>query len=96
MVNDITFPTEFGVKWREWYLRPTIHAYYEIADLGFDLYDVLSILEMGYECSKGRRASGTIERCIKKGKKEYRVVVVESYSYDLKEEVWIIKHVGGK
>jgi len=71
--------------WREWYLRPTIHAYYEMADLGFDLYDVLSILEMGYDCSRGRRASGTIERCIKKGKKEYRVVVVESYSYDSAE-----------
>ena len=79
MVNDITLPTEFGVKWRNWYLRPTTHAYYEMVDLGFDLYGILSILENGYDCSRGKIASGTIERCIRKGKKEYRVVVIGSF-----------------
>ena len=96
MDGDISLPIEFGVKWRARYLRPTTHAYHEKVGLGFDLYEVLSVLESGYPCSKGRRAEGTIEMCVKKGKKEYRVVVVESYSYDIDEEVWVIKHVGGK
>ncbi|MCS4542380.1 MAG: hypothetical protein HY929_08760 [Euryarchaeota archaeon] len=44
-------------------LRPTKSAYYELKDLGMDLYDILQILEDGYDCSSAGRKEGTIEKC---------------------------------
>ncbi len=95
MVRDIPEEIDFGVKWNGKYLRPSKHAIYEMINLGYDLYDVLSILENGYDCRKGKRAKGTFEKCIKKGRKIIKVVVVRVYAYDINDEIWLIKHVGG-
>ena len=59
-----------------------------------DISDVLEVLENGYDCPKGRRAAGTLERCLEKKQKELRVVVVKSYDYHLDTDAWIITHVG--
>jgi hypothetical protein len=96
MHDNLPTPPEFGVKWRGKFLRPSKHAFKEMDDLGMDLYDVRDVLDYGYDCSKGRRAKGTIERCIRKHKKIIRVVVVESYAYDINDSIWLIKHVGGR
>ena len=96
MVKDIKIPQEFGVKWKNKFLRPSKHAYFEMANLGLDLYDIQSILELGYNCNKQKRSKDTIEKCFKKGKKEFKVVIIKSYSFDIDDDVWLIKHVGGK
>jgi hypothetical protein len=80
------------VKWQDIQLVPTRAAHYELMDLNFDLYDVLDILEMGTDCERSRRAKGTIERCLRKKGKRYKVVVAES-TY-LGESAWKIVHVG--
>ena len=95
MVRDIPEEIDFGVKWKGKYLRPSKHAVYELISLGYDLYDILTILEEGYDCRKGKRAKKTYEKCIKKGRKIIKVVVVGVYAYDIDEEIWLIKHVGG-
>ncbi len=81
------------VEWKSRQLVPTRAAYYELMDLGFDLWDVLEILEMGERCGEKKRKEGTVEACLKKGKKIYKVVVVES-KY-LGGPAWRIIHVGG-
>jgi hypothetical protein len=95
MVKDIPEEIEFGMKWNGKYLRPSKHAIYEMKKLDYDLYDVLSILENGYDCLKGRRAKGTYEKCVKKGRKIIKVVVKRVQAYDIDDEVWLIIHVGG-
>ncbi len=95
MVKDIPDSIEFGVKWKGKYLRPSKHSISELIKLGYDLYDVCAILKNGYDCSKGKRAKGTLEKCIRKGRKIIKIVVVKVYAYDIDEEIWLIKHVGG-
>lgn len=92
---DICIPLEFGVKWKGRYLRPSTHAIKEMVKLGLDLHDVEHILEKGNEC-EGDRAKGTIERFVRHGRKITKVVAVGSYAFDIEEEVWLMKHVGGK
>lgn len=75
-------------------LVPTRSAMTELYNDSLDLYAVLDVLELGYDCSKGRRSKGILERCLDKGKKTIRVVVVESWNYSLDSEVWVITHVG--
>ncbi len=60
----------------------------------FTLDDLIEILEHGYECSKSKRAEGTIEKCVKKKGKIIKVVAVEAYSTWIGGNVWLIKHVG--
>jgi hypothetical protein len=47
-------------------------------DLGFDLYDVLDILENGRNCARSRRQEGTFEKCLKRKGRTYKAVVVRS------------------
>lgn len=51
------------------------------------------ILEIGFDCSRGRRRKGVIERCIRKGKKLIKVVVEESES-KIYGKIWLLRHVG--
>lgn len=80
------------VQWHGRQLVPTQSAYYEMIDLRFDLYDVLDILERGYECERSKRAKGTIEKCLRSKGKTYKAVAVES-TY-LGSPAWRIIHVG--
>ncbi len=75
-------------------LVPSRSAMNELYNNSLDLYAVLDVLEHGYDCSKGRRSKGILERCLDKGKKTIRVVVAKSYNYSLDSEVWVITHVG--
>ncbi len=75
-------------------LRPTKSAYHELKNLGMDLYDVLRVLEEGYDCHKGRRKEGVTEKCLQFDDMAIKVVAAESYEYWSKQEVYAIIHVG--
>jgi len=55
------------------------------------LDDVVHVLENGYETTK--RGNNVIERCIDKGGKTVKAVVVKDLDYD-GEEYWKLIHVG--
>jgi len=76
------------ISWKDKPLAPTRRAADEMLRLGLDLFDAKNVLEEGFDCSIGRRKKGTYERCIKKGKKMLKVVVVDVGS------LYKITHVG--
>jgi len=57
------------------------------------LYDVVQILEEGYDAPRKRKA-GTIERWLDKGKKTFNVVIAKDYNEVMKEDVWVLIHFG--
>ena len=52
------------------------------------LEDVVEILETGFDCSRSKRAGNIIERCIQRGDRIFKVVVVDA------NEHMLIAHVG--
>ena len=85
---------ELYPKWKNQILIPSLSATRELLKLNLDLYDVLVILQDGYDCPKSKRKEGTFERCLKKKKKIVKVVVVEDIWRWSDEKVWTITHVG--
>ena len=75
-------------------LIPTRTAMNELFKYGYDLFDVLEILELGYDCPKSKRAKNIIERCINKKGKIIRVVIADSYNWSMDTKVWAITHFG--
>lgn len=78
-------------------IEPTLSASRELAEEGKDLYDVLKILEDGYDCSASKRDKSIIEKCWKKGNKEYKVVLAEAevtYPDGFTEKVLRLIHFG--
>jgi hypothetical protein len=92
---DIQTPKEFGVRWRGRFLRPSKHAIREMVKLGIRLVDLVELLESGEEPEKPRSKT-TIERTVVRGTKIIKIVLVESYAYDIEECVWLVKHFGGR
>ncbi|MBI4210602.1 MAG: hypothetical protein HY544_03805 [Candidatus Diapherotrites archaeon] len=66
----------------------------EMMRCGLALEDVSEVLEAGFDCSRSARKEGTLERCVKRGKKTLKVVVVKSVNYTLSTDCWILTHVG--
>ncbi len=54
------------------------------------------IIEMGEDYINIKKSKNEVVRCIGAGRKLIFVKLVPSYSYSLKEEVWLIKHIGVK
>lgn len=75
-------------------LRPTKSSYYELKELGMDLYDVMGILKEGYDCSTGRRKESVVEKCLEIDNKTIKVVIAKSCEFWSKREVYAILHVG--
>ncbi|MBI4344847.1 MAG: hypothetical protein HY555_04595 [Euryarchaeota archaeon] len=68
----------------------------ELVELGMDLWDVVDILEGGFDCPRSPRREGVYERCVKRGRKTVKVVV-EAGEEALPEKrisIWILRHVG--
>ena len=89
---------EFGVypEWKGLIVIPSRAADQELAFEGLTLRDVLEILELGVEPAEGKtRKEGVCERCMRKGRKNYKVVAAKSYNFALEEECWILAHVKG-
>lgn len=57
------------------------------------LYDVVNILEEGYDAPR-KRKSGTIEKWLDKGNKTLNAVIVKDYNEIMKEDVWVLIHLG--
>ncbi|MBM4249339.1 MAG: hypothetical protein FJ149_07895 [Euryarchaeota archaeon] len=57
------------------------------------LFDVLDVLENGTD-SGPKRKIGMIERTKKSKNMTIKVLVAESYNYDISEDIWLIVHVG--
>lgn len=78
-------------------IEPTLSASRELMEQGKDLYDVLKIPENGYDCSPSKRKSNIIEKGLRRGNKEYRVVLAETeviYPDRSREKVFRIIHFG--
>ncbi len=82
------------VRYKGLPLRPTRSVYNELKNLRMDLYDVLQILKDGYDCSTSGRKKGTFEKCLDFKNKTIKVVVVKSFEFWSKQEVYVIVHVG--
>jgi len=65
----------------------------ELVKEGKTIYDVIGILEQGYDAPR-KRKSGTIEKWLDKGKKTYNAVVAKDYHEILKEDCWVLIHFG--
>lgn len=57
------------------------------------LYDVIEVLEEGYDAPRAR-AKGTVEKWLNKGSKTFNAVVVREWHEMLKEECWVLIHFG--
>ncbi len=57
------------------------------------LYDVVKILEEGYNAPRKRKA-GIIERWLAKGNKTFNVVIVKNYDEVTKQDCWLLIHFG--
>ncbi len=78
-------------------IEPTLSASRELMEEGKDLYDVLNILEEGYDCGASKRKKNIIERCLQKGNKEYKAVLAETevtYPDGYNEKVLRLIHFG--
>lgn len=68
-------------------------AMQELMQEGKTIYDVVEILENGYDAPR-KRKQGTIEKWLDKGKKTYNAVIVKDYHEILKEDCWVLIHFG--
>ena len=87
----------FDVKYNGLRIEPTLSASRELMNEGKDLNDVLEILEGGYDCSASKRKYNIMEKCLKKGDKEYKAVVAETevtYPDNYTEKIWRLIHFG--
>jgi len=73
-------------------LIPSKSAAEELLDYGLTIEDCKDILENGYAPRK--RGKNTVEKWMDSKDKTYNVVIVKSYNFTNKEEVYLITHVG--
>ena len=64
-------------------IKATKNAAEEMWQYKKDLFDVLEILENGYDCSSSKREKNVLEKCIQKGTTVFKVVVVDCGDYFL-------------
>lgn len=57
------------------------------------LYDVVTILEEGYDAPR-KRKKGTIEKWLDRGNKTFNVVIAKDYDEIMKEDCWVLIHFG--
>lgn len=87
----------FDIKFHGLRIEPTLSASRELVKEGKSLYDVLEILEDGYDSSASKRKANIIEKSIRKGNKEYKAVVAKTevvYPDGFREAVWRLIHFG--
>ena len=68
-------------------------AMQELMHEGKTIYDVVEILETGYDAPR-KRKKGTTEKWLDKSKKTYNAVIVKDYHEILKEDYWVLIHFG--
>ncbi|MBI2529922.1 MAG: hypothetical protein HYW05_02165 [Candidatus Diapherotrites archaeon] len=90
MYNDfVIYPRYMGLP-----VIPSRSAFTELEQCGISLCDVAEILEYGFDCGSGRRKKDVIEKCIWRGNKTLKVVVVNAYNNFYRTGCWLIIHAG--
>ncbi len=69
-------------------ILPTRSAQNEMFDNDISLIDIKNSIESGFNCSRSTRKKNKLEKCIRKGRKIIKVVVVDT------GEHLVIIHVG--
>ena len=69
-------------------IKATKTASEELWQLKKDLWDVLEILESGYDCSVSRRKKEITEGCLRAGNHVFKAVVADCGRY------WLLIHFG--
>jgi len=82
----------FNTTYKGLRLIPSKSAAEELLEHGLTIEDCKNILQNGYEPRK--RGKNTVEKWMDSKNKTYNVVIVKSYNYSNKEEVYLITHVG--
>ena len=67
-----------AVRYKGLKIEPPLSATRELLKHDKDLTDVLEILEDGYDCGASKRKKNIIEKCIRKGDKEFKAVVAKT------------------
>ena len=81
----------FNEKYKGLRIAISHSAMQELMQEGKTIYDVIEILENGYDAPRKRKL-GTIEKWLDKGKKTYNMVIVKDYHEILKEDCWVLTH----
>ncbi|MBU2100313.1 hypothetical protein KKG83_08135 [Candidatus Micrarchaeota archaeon] len=81
-------------KYKGLILIPSSSADKELAKYGLLLSEIIEVLEQGFDCNRSKRKKDTLEKCVRKGKKQLKAVIVKSYNFSLEEECWLLIHVG--
>jgi len=86
-----------NIKYTGLRIEPTLSATNELLKEKLDLYDVVEVLNKGYDCARSKRKKNIIERCTDRKNKTIKVVVIRTisrYPDGFQEEVWRLIHVG--
>jgi hypothetical protein len=62
-------------------IKATKNAANELWRFKKDLWDILEILENGYDCSRSKRKINVLEKCVRKGNNIFKAVVVDLNDY---------------
>ena len=92
-VDNICNEHTFIVRYQGIRIIPTKSAKVELFKYGLRLEDCKKILDQGYSAPR-KRSKNTIERWFDKSNKTYNVVIAGDTNNFLKENVWILIHVG--
>jgi len=87
----------FYINYKGLRIEPTLSASRELMKEGKDLNDVLEILEQGYYCNPSKRKYNIVEKCLRRGNKEYKAVVAQAevtYPDNYIEKIWRLIHFG--
>ena len=83
----------FNVKYKGLRIAVTDSAMRELMKEEKTLYDVVRVLEEGYDAPRKRKLS-VIEKWLNKGSKTFNVVIVKDYDEIMKEDCWVLIHFG--
>ena len=83
----------FNEKYKGFRIAISDSAMRELMQESKTIYDVVKVLENGYDAPR-KRKEGTIEKWLDKGKKTYNAVIVKDYHEILKEDCWVLIHFG--
>ncbi|MBI4981378.1 hypothetical protein HZC30_07550 [Candidatus Woesearchaeota archaeon] len=83
----------FTIRFQGLRIAVSLSAARELAREEKTMYDVLEILDVGYNAPR-KRKEGTLEKWLDKRDKTYNAVIARDYDDFMKEEVWVLIHFG--
>ena len=83
----------FGEKYKGLRISVSNPAMIELMKEEKTVYDVVEILDEGYNAPR-KRKEGKIEKWLDKGNKTFNVVIAKDYDEILKENCWVLIHFG--